>query len=102
MEEANSEVAPHAYCETEIASNEQTRENNADEVDDFTAENEQLAAEITQLAEQISQFGDEIAETRGAAGGGYEDPGRGDGDERRDCGRCEGGTDSRFQGDAGL
>merc|ERR1711957_362099 len=65
MEEANSEADHHAYCETELATNKQTRDNKASEVEDLSAESDKLTAEVTQLAEEITQLSDDIAEIKG-------------------------------------
>jgi hypothetical protein len=65
MEEANAEADHHAYCETELATNKQTRDNKASEVEDLSAESDKLTAEVTQLAEEITQLSDEIAEIKG-------------------------------------
>merc|ERR1719367_278564 len=45
MEEANVEADAKAYCDTEMATNKQTRENKAAEVEELTALSNQLTAE---------------------------------------------------------
>jgi len=64
-EEANSEADAHAYCQTELATNKQTRTNKASEVEELTAASEQLAAESAKLADEIQQLSDAIAELKG-------------------------------------
>merc|ERR1719171_2201921 len=64
MEEANSEADHKAYCDTELATNKQTRENKAAEVEELTAAVEKHTAEIEQLAVEITQLSDAIAEIR--------------------------------------
>merc|ERR1711957_877988 len=60
MEEANAEADHHAYCETELATNKQTRDNKASEVEDLSAESDKLTAQATQLAEEITRLSDDI------------------------------------------
>jgi len=65
MEEANDEADQHAYCTSELATNKQTRDNKAAEVDKLTAESEKLTAEIAKLGEEISQLSDAVSEMEG-------------------------------------
>merc|ERR1719361_3030610 len=53
MEEANSEADSKAYCDTELATNKQTREIKQQEVDELTAEIEANTAAIATLAKEI-------------------------------------------------
>merc|ERR1719401_2325380 len=62
--EANSEADLHAWCQTELATNEQTRENKQAEVESLTATSEKLTAEIAQLSAEITALSDAIAEIR--------------------------------------
>jgi hypothetical protein len=64
MEEANAEADQHAYCETELATNKQTREIKSSEVDEITAELEKQNALLEKLTEEISQLSDEVAEIK--------------------------------------
>jgi len=64
MEQANSEADHKAYCDTELATNKQTRENKAAEVEELTAAVEKHTAESEQLAVEITQLSDAIAEIR--------------------------------------
>jgi hypothetical protein len=64
MEEANAEADQHAYCETELATNKQTREIKSSEVDELTAELEKQNALLEKLTEEIAQLSDEVAEIK--------------------------------------
>jgi len=65
MEQANEEADHKAYCDTELATNKQTRENKATEVEEQTAQVEKLTADTAQLATEIQQLSDAIAEIKG-------------------------------------
>merc|ERR1719487_657238 len=63
MEEANAEADQHAYCQTELATNKQTREIKSSEVEELTAElesqnalNEKLTTEITELSNEVAEI----------------------------------------------
>merc|ERR1719326_1841859 len=64
MEQANSEADHKAYCDTELATNKQTRENKGAEVEELTATVEKLTAESAQLAVEITELSDAVAELR--------------------------------------
>merc|ERR1719215_2290764 len=64
MEQANSEADHKAYCDTELATNKQTRENKQAEVDELTARIEKHESESAQLAQELSELSDAIAELR--------------------------------------
>merc|ERR1719352_2266064 len=64
MEEANSEADQHAYCETELATNKQTREIKSSEVEELTAELESQNALREKLTTEITQLSDEVAEIK--------------------------------------
>ena len=64
MEEANSEADHKGYCDAEMATNKQTRENKAAEVDGLTQQIDQLNAETGQLTEEITLLSDSIAEIK--------------------------------------
>jgi chromosome segregation ATPase len=65
MEEANAEADQHAYCQTELATNKQTREIKSEEVEELTAELESQNALLEKLTSQIAQLSDEVAEIKG-------------------------------------
>merc|ERR1719460_165013 len=64
MEEANAEADQHAYCETELATNKQTREIKSSEVDELTAELESQNALREKLTTEITALSDEVAEIK--------------------------------------
>jgi len=65
MEEANAEADQHAYCETELATNKQTREIKSSEVEEITAELESQNALFEKLTTEITELSDEVAEIKG-------------------------------------
>jgi len=65
MEEANAEADQHAYCETELATNKQTREIKSSEVEQLTAEIEEQEALFTKLTTEITELSDEVAAIKG-------------------------------------
>merc|ERR1719454_2371984 len=66
MEQANAEADQHAYCETELATNKQTREIKSSEVDELSASLEQEEATFAKLTTEIAALSDSIAETKAA------------------------------------
>lgn len=64
MEEANAEADHKAFCDTELATNEQSRTHLSAEVDKLTAEVEAKTAESAQLATDITELSDAIAEIK--------------------------------------
>merc|ERR1719379_3009877 len=64
MEEANSEADHKAFCDTELATNQQTRDNLSAEVDKLTAEVEAKTAERDQLATELTELTDAITEIK--------------------------------------
>lgn len=56
MEEANSEAEHKGWCDTEIKSNEQTRNAKTQQITKLTSEIDQLAADIALLANQIQDL----------------------------------------------
>jgi len=64
MEQANSEADHKAFCDTELATNKQTREIKTAEVDELSANIEKNSAASAQLAEEIAELTDAIAELR--------------------------------------
>merc|ERR1719171_3117020 len=64
MEEANAEADHKAFCDTELATNKQTRENLSAEVDKLQANVDEKEAEKAKLATSIKELGDAIAEIK--------------------------------------
>merc|ERR1719221_1252138 len=64
MEQANSEADHHAYCETELATNKQTREIKSSETDELSSQIDLKTAESEKLASEIQALSDAIAATR--------------------------------------
>jgi len=64
MEQANAEADQHAYCETELATNKQTREIKSSEVDELSAELESENALLEKLTTEIAELSDEVATLR--------------------------------------
>jgi flagellar biosynthesis chaperone FliJ len=62
MEEANAEADHKGYCDTELATNKQTREIKTAEVDNLAARIEKNMADIAQLSQGITTLSDEITE----------------------------------------
>jgi hypothetical protein len=65
MEEANAEADQHAYCETELATNKQTRDIKSSEVDELTAELESQNALFEKLTSEITELSDEVSKIKG-------------------------------------
>merc|ERR1719443_2075820 len=61
MEEASAEANHKAFCDTELATNAQTRKEKTEEVETLTAEIDDLQASIAQLAEEIKELTDAVA-----------------------------------------
>jgi len=64
MEQANSEADHKAYCDAELATNKQTRENKQAEVDSLTADIEKHESESAQLAQELAELSDAISELK--------------------------------------
>jgi len=64
MEQANREADHKAYCNTELATNKQTREIKQSEVEELTASVEKNTALSTQLAQEITELSDAMAQIR--------------------------------------
>merc|ERR1719387_2227000 len=62
MEEATEESEHKGWCDTEMGTNKQTREDKADAVSTLTAESEELDAKISKLGDEIAELSDAIAE----------------------------------------
>merc|ERR550514_533117 len=61
MEEATEESEHKGWCDTEMGTNKQTREDKADAVSTLTAESEELSAKISKLSEEMAALSDDIA-----------------------------------------
>merc|ERR1719281_505491 len=55
MEEATEESEHKGWCDTELGTNKQTREDKADQVSTLTAESEELEAKISKLSEAVAE-----------------------------------------------
>merc|ERR1719502_115975 len=61
MEEANAEAEHKGWCDTELTTNQQTRDQKSDEVDKLSAEIEQLTATSSKLSDDITELSAGIA-----------------------------------------
>mmetsp|Transcript_156480 Transcript_156480/g.272261 ORF Transcript_156480/g.272261 Transcript_156480/m.272261 type:complete len:674 (+) Transcript_156480:94-2115(+) len=61
MEEATAEVEHKGWCDTELATNEQTRQEKTESVETLTAEIDQLEASIAKLTEDITYLTESVA-----------------------------------------
>merc|ERR1719248_382118 len=61
MEEATEESEHKGWCDTELGTNKQTREDKADAVSTLTAESEELEAKIAKLSSEMAELSDDIA-----------------------------------------
>merc|ERR1719150_1283829 len=66
MEEANEEAEHKGWCDTELATNEQTRKEKTQAVEVLHAEIDQLEASIAKLTEEISDLTAAVAELNDA------------------------------------
>merc|ERR1719240_5903 len=62
MEEATEESEHKGWCDTEMTTNKQTREDKSDQVSTLTAESEELSAKIAKLGTEMAELSDAIAE----------------------------------------
>jgi hypothetical protein len=62
MEEATEETEHKGWCDTEMTSNKQTREDKAEAVSTLTANGEELTAKISKLSNKIAELSDSISE----------------------------------------
>merc|ERR1719407_356530 len=62
MEEATEETEHKGWCDTEMTSNKQTREDKAEAVSTLTANGEELTAKIAKLSNKIAELSDSISE----------------------------------------
>merc|ERR1719160_1671923 len=61
MEEANEEAEHKGWCDTELSTNEQTRNEKTEAVDLLNSEIDELEASIAQLTEEISNLTNAVA-----------------------------------------
>merc|ERR1719327_1578819 len=62
MEEAGEEAGHKGWCDTELASNKQTRETKVAEVETLTSQKDKLTADIAKLGEEIAELTQAIAD----------------------------------------
>jgi hypothetical protein len=62
MEEAGEEAEHKGWCDTELATNKQTREAKTAEVDTLTSQKDKLTADIAKLGEEIAELTTAIAD----------------------------------------
>merc|ERR1719316_1961302 len=62
MEEATEETEHKGWCDTEMGSNKQTREDKAEAVSTLTANSEELTAKIAKLSDSVSEIDAAVAE----------------------------------------
>merc|ERR1719326_2361536 len=62
LEEANEEADHKGWCDKEMATNKQTRDDKTEEVNSLQAEYDKLKADILKLTQQIADLTDAIAE----------------------------------------
>merc|ERR1719473_2467274 len=61
MEEANEEAEHKAFCDAEMSTNKQTRDQKTTEIAELKATIEELTAEASKTAKEIADLGDQIA-----------------------------------------
>merc|ERR1711933_137648 len=66
MEEANEEAEHKGWCDTELSTNEQTRKEKTEAVEELHAEIDQLEASIAKLTEEISELTTAVADLNSA------------------------------------
>jgi len=62
MEEATEEAEAKGWCDTELTTNQQTRDQKTSEVDELTATTTELTAQIAQLQQEVTQLTADVAE----------------------------------------
>jgi len=62
MEEATAETEHKGWCDTELTTNQQTREARTEDVNKLTAEIEDLNAEIADLTQRVEELTEAVAE----------------------------------------
>merc|ERR1712226_1698961 len=66
MEEANEEAEHKGWCDTELATNEQTRKEKTAAVETLHAEIDELESSVAKLTEDLSALTKEVAELTAA------------------------------------
>merc|ERR550514_835888 len=66
MEEANEEAEHKGWCDTELSTNEQTRNEKTDAVELLTAEIDELEASVSKLTDEITQLTKAVADSDAA------------------------------------
>jgi len=64
MEEANAEADHKGFCDTELATNKQTREIKSSEVDELSANLEETQAHLEKLTTEIAELSDAMSATK--------------------------------------
>jgi len=67
-EEANEEAEHKGFCDSEMSTNKQTRDQKSTEVDELTANIEQMTANSAKLATEITELTDQVTEIDAAVG----------------------------------
>merc|ERR1719506_2255578 len=62
MEEANGEAEHKGWCDTELATNEQTRKAKTEDVEELHADIDELEASIAKLTEEITELTKQVEE----------------------------------------
>merc|ERR1719160_558354 len=75
MEEANEEAEHKAFCDAEMSTNKQTRDQKTTEIAELKASIEELTAEASKTAKEIADLGDQIAAVDAAVAKATEDRG---------------------------
>jgi hypothetical protein len=60
MEEATAEMEHKGWCDTELTTNQQTRDKRSEEIDSLTSEIEDLTGDVAKLAQDISELLGEV------------------------------------------
>merc|ERR1719160_1322920 len=61
MEEATEEAEAKGWCDTELTTNQQTRDQKTAEVDELTAQTTELTAHIAQLSQEVQELTADVA-----------------------------------------
>merc|ERR1719456_944072 len=62
MEEANNEAEQKSFCDTQLSTNAQTRQEKTDTVESLTATSDELTASISQLSDEITELTKAVAD----------------------------------------